>query len=71
MSARDDIVHQRQVAVASGAVVEFDHTKRHRRATFKCGDRTRAVVFSGTRTDYRGNRNTISTARRVLREIVR
>jgi hypothetical protein len=32
-------------------------------------DRSGFVVFSGTRTDYRGNRNTLSTARRVLREI--
>jgi hypothetical protein len=59
----------RDMADSFGAMVEFDKTSPHHRAIFRRGDRSKFVVFSGTKASFRAQRNLISMARKILREI--
>ncbi|MEN6301329.1 MAG: hypothetical protein ABFE07_20575 [Armatimonadia bacterium] len=42
---------------------------KHEKLIIEVGDRSRALPFTKTRTDFRGQRNKISDLRRALRDL--
>lgn len=66
---RGDKLIERELKRHPHVEYEFQHRGRHPAVVLRLNGKERFVVYSNTRTDYRGERNKICQIRRTIREL--